>query len=291
MSHTQTPSSEIHLSIAIVTRNRPVWLRKCLNSWRAQSIQPFEIVVSDDSTPEYDAEVEKIAAEFGCRYVKGPRRGLYANRNNAALSCQGSHIMSADDDHTHPPYFTESVLSDVMRAPECVWTYSEKHSLCPEEPLHPIPELMPDNRITTARDRTHCHGVSDGSTVYPHTIFDRGLRYDETYPFGALWYLWGQLLSRNGYRIQFSDKTFVWHDINSSLERSDDIAWVEQQIECNLYVLFRNAIHENKSPTGLARAMVQLFRVWLRPCPPTGVKIASRLPVRAIIRAVRNAIS
>src|SRR2546421_2586175 len=224
----KTSSSEIRLSIALVTRNRPDWLRKCLRSWRAQSIQPYEIVISDDSTNGYDVEVKKVASEFGCHYIKGPRRGLYANRNNAALSCRGSHIMSADDDHTHPPYFTESVLDDVMCAPECVWTYSEKHPLHPNEPLHPVPELTPDNRIVPPKDRTRCRGIADGSTVYPRSIFDQGLRYDETYQFGMLWYLWGQQLSRNGYQIQFSDKTFVWHHTDSSLDRSDDVAWVEQ---------------------------------------------------------------
>jgi glycosyltransferase involved in cell wall biosynthesis len=287
----KTSSLQPRLSIAIITRNRAEWLRKCLQSWRTQSTQPFEIVVSDDSDPEFDVATMNVASEFECRYVKGPKRGLYANRNNAALACHGTHIMSADDDHTHPPCFTENILINIGVAPECVWTYSEKHPLRPDEPAQPIPELTPDNRIVAPRDITHCRGIADGSTVYPREIFDEGLRYDETYPFGALWYLWGQQLYRRGYRIRFSDRTFVWHHSDSSLERSEDTAWVEQQIECNLYVLFRNAVRENKSPTGLARATVQLLRVWLRPVAPTGVKIASRLPARAIIRAVRNAIS
>ena len=39
----------IKLSVALVTRNRPDWLRRCLGSWRTQSVQPYEIVISDDS--------------------------------------------------------------------------------------------------------------------------------------------------------------------------------------------------------------------------------------------------
>jgi len=41
-------STPIRLSVALVTRNRPESLDRCLASLRAQDTQPFEIAVSDD---------------------------------------------------------------------------------------------------------------------------------------------------------------------------------------------------------------------------------------------------
>jgi glycosyltransferase involved in cell wall biosynthesis len=76
---------EIKLSVAIVTRNRPDILERCLQSWRAQIVQPFEIVVSDDSSEDYISSIKDLCATFQCVYVSGPRTGLYGNRNNAAL--------------------------------------------------------------------------------------------------------------------------------------------------------------------------------------------------------------
>ena len=42
-------SAAIRLSVALLTRNRPESLRRCLASLRAQDCQPSEIIVSDDS--------------------------------------------------------------------------------------------------------------------------------------------------------------------------------------------------------------------------------------------------
>jgi glycosyltransferase involved in cell wall biosynthesis len=284
-------SSNIKLSIALVTRNRPEWLRKCLSSWRSQSMQPFEIVVSDDSASVFENEVREIANYFRCRYLKGPQRGLYANRNNAALSCTGTHIMSADDDHTHPDDFLEKVFSDIHRDYEAVWTYSEKDPRSPDTPLIPVPELTASNCILLPKDPTSSAAIADGSTVYPRLVFDCGLRYDETYPFGILWYLWGRDVNRGGFTIRFSDSSYVWHHMDSSLERKKDSLWVERQIECNLYVLFRNAIRQNKNVAGLLRAIVQLLRVTTHASSPTGVTLAARLRTRSALRAVWNAIS
>ena len=91
------------LSVALVTRNRAASVRRCLESWRRQTVSPDEIVVSDDSDDHLADETARVAAAFGCKYIRGPRKGLYANRNHASLACAGTHILSADDDHTHPP--------------------------------------------------------------------------------------------------------------------------------------------------------------------------------------------
>src|SRR5687768_1983353 len=99
---TNSSSEEIRISVALVTRNRPESLERCLTSWRRQTVAPFEIVVSDDSDTTQTLAMQELASRFNCKYVRGPQRGLYANRNCAALACQGTHILSADDDHTHP---------------------------------------------------------------------------------------------------------------------------------------------------------------------------------------------
>ena len=117
--------NEIRLSVALVTRNRPGSLRRCLESLRAQSVQPFEVVVSDDSSKEFADENRRIAAEFCCRHEEGPGRGLYANRNAAALRCAGTHMRTVDDDHTFPPDHFEQCRAAVEEDPCAVWTTGE----------------------------------------------------------------------------------------------------------------------------------------------------------------------
>src|SRR5947209_5762148 len=114
----------VRLSIALVTRNRPQWLRRCLESWRAQDPQPFEIVVSDDSD-EAGSEARQVTEQFGAHWIAGPQRGLYANRNQAFRAATGTYIMSADDDHTHPAGFVRAVINAIESDPQAVWTVSE----------------------------------------------------------------------------------------------------------------------------------------------------------------------
>ena len=115
-------SASIRLSIALVTRNRTASLCRCLASLRVQDAQPWEIVISDDSDAA-PAEVNRaIAGEFEARYIPGPRRGLYANRNTAALACEGTHIRTMDDDHTFSPGHFEQCLAAVQSDPHSVWT-------------------------------------------------------------------------------------------------------------------------------------------------------------------------
>src|SRR5271154_1682031 len=108
------------ISIALLTRNRPESLRRCLASVRSQDAQPFEIVISDDSDDPSAAEA--IAKEFEASHVAGPHRGLYANRNAAAAACRGTHIRTMDDDHTLPPGHLRICLEAVTRDPQALWT-------------------------------------------------------------------------------------------------------------------------------------------------------------------------
>src|SRR4051812_33318686 len=106
---------ETRLSVALVTRNRPSSLARTLRSLRAQTVQPWQVVVSDDSDDAPATEVRRICAEYGCEYLEGPRRGLYANRNRAAIACGGTHIRTMDDDHEFPSGHMEQCVAAVAR--------------------------------------------------------------------------------------------------------------------------------------------------------------------------------
>ena len=183
----------ISVSVALVTRNRPRSLERCLESWRRQTVPPDEIVVSDDSGAETAAETEAIARRYGCRYTRGPGRGSLREPQSASLACGGTHIVSADDDHTHPADYA-AVIRDLIAAdPERVWIFSERMPGDSSSPLACPPELHRSGFGCTPADPSRCAAIADGATVYPRQIFESGLRYDETYAFGGLWYLWGKL--------------------------------------------------------------------------------------------------
>ena len=209
---------ETHLSVALVTRNRAASLERTLKSLRSQEVQPWEIIVSDDSDVDQAAEVSRVAVAYGCQYMPGPHRGLYANRNQVALSCRGTHIRSMDDDHEFPA----NHMAECLRAIECdraaVWIIGE---YLPGEMVQGAPpqcpgQLHPRGFSVAPLNPDDSWALSDGATIYPRDVFSRGLRFAEAFPFGAAYLEFGSRLHFFGYRIRQIPSTYVvhYHDLS-----------------------------------------------------------------------------
>jgi GT2 family glycosyltransferase len=283
-------SEAIDLSIALVTRNRPQWLAQCLASWRAQEVQPFEIVISDDSDESFRPEIRRIAARYDCRWIAGPRRGLYANRNNAFRAARGTHVMSADDDHTHPRDFVRSVVQTIAMHSATVWTFSERPADDSDRPLEVPGELRSNGTVGPAENPDRSAAVACGSTVYPKKVFDSGLCCDESYRFGALWYLWGHELRRAGFRIRHSAGTFVWHHAASSRERLGDFVWTAGQQECGVYVQATHALWISRRPIAILRVLCRALRLVAMGELSPGHDRKIRLSVHRTARAFKRAV-
>jgi glycosyltransferase involved in cell wall biosynthesis len=288
-------ASPISISVALVTRNRARSVERCLESWWQQTVAPDEIVVSDDSDDAMAHETEEVARRYGCRYARGPRRGLYANRNHASLQCRGTHIVSGDDDHTHPVDYLAVIRDLVAGDPSRVWIFSERVPDDPGRPLTCPPELHRSGFGIMPADPSRCAAIADGASVYPREIFDAGLRYDEAYPFGGLWYLWGKLVAKRGWRISFSDRTFVWHhnwlDGTAPYDgRLEDPKQLRQQLLATTYVQFVNALWVDRSTPLLFWAIGHLLRRLLVPSSIIHFNIRTRLPLSGSLQAVWRAI-
>ena len=206
MSNTSSTmqSADIQLSIALVTWNRPDSLERALASLRAQSVQPFEVIVSDDSQMEYTEATRAIAAKFGCSYNSGPHRGLYANRNVAAQQCRGTHIRTMDDDHILPPDHLAKCLQAASTDANAIWTtgeigYLQGQLVDSAEVANQLGPSGVGERIENPDDNW---GIADGSTIYPRNVFDRGFRMVEDFGFGSSYLEFGAYLYANGWRCR-----------------------------------------------------------------------------------------
>lgn len=237
---------EIRISVALVTRNRPESLERCLKSLRSQTIQPFEVIVSDDSDPEFAAETKAVVKRWKCEYITGPRRGLYANRNYAALACNGTHIRTMDDDHEFPDKHFDTCLSAIQSDPESIWiigeySFNQKVGIEP----HPCPgQLHPRGFTVHPKDTQHCWAISDGASIYPKIIFNSGIRYVEYFKFGYAYLEFGSRLYWLGYRIRHLDSTYIIHyfDANkrSFMDKKINLSSRLFSILCHSFIYQRN---------------------------------------------------
>lgn len=216
----------IQISIAIVTRNRPNSLRRTLSSLQKQSYIPYEIVVSDDSTDQAMQSLnKKVTMEYGGRYMKGPSRGLYANRNFIFPACSGTHIRTMDDDHEFPPEHFKIVCEWVEKYPSDVLVIGEvsPNSSSVNKP-YPIPgQLHPRGFSSVPKDLDQYFGISCGGSIYPKRIFDLGYRCCEQFLFGHSYLEFGCLLKAKGQKIRPISDTFLIHHYESSELRVDNI--------------------------------------------------------------------
>ena len=188
--------------MALVTRDRPDSLRRCLQSLRAQGEQPWEVVVSDDSGEAQAPATRKVAEEFRCRWVAGPRRGLYANRNSAARQCAGTHVRTADDDHTFPAGHFALCLEAVRSDPGAFWSTGETGFIDGKiyDTAENATQLHPSGAGGPVGDLDDNWAVADGSTIYPAEVFARGLMMVEDFAYGSSYLEFGAYIYWHGFR-------------------------------------------------------------------------------------------
>ncbi len=205
-----TMADDVRISVALITRNRPDTLQRCLQSVRSQSHQPFEVVVSDDSDADYAVQTATVARQWDCHYLTGPHRGMQANRNHAHRACQGTHIRTMDDDHEFPPDHNQTLEAAVRSDPASVWVFGEYlEQPTPTSTLFPPGEMQPRGFRRPLQNPDDCFAISDGCTVYPRQVvaqhrFIEGLKYAGEAEFGAR-------LKALGYRIRYCPDTYIIH--------------------------------------------------------------------------------
>lgn len=100
---------QYRFTICFCTRSRPRDLDRALRSLTRSSRPVAQVVVSDDSVDEETEQM--VRAQFpDVVYVKGPRRGLGANRNCAVGFATGTHVVYMDDDTALGERFLESIV-------------------------------------------------------------------------------------------------------------------------------------------------------------------------------------
>jgi glycosyltransferase involved in cell wall biosynthesis len=261
---------KIRLSVALVTRNRPPSLERTLRSLRGQNVQPEEVIVSDDSDEEYAHEVTRIAEAYDCRYLRGPRRGLYANRNHVALVCNGTHIRTMDDDHEFPEAHFENCLRALEQDAGSIWIIGEHY---PGSRSDHVPPPCPGQ--LTARgfsvsppNLEDCWAISDGASIYPRKIFDSGIRYVENFKFGAGYLEFGSRLHWLGYRMRQLLTTYVIHHFDpasrSFTDAESDMSSRFFAMMCHSYIYQPRLTNKLLCTLEMTKEMVRHGRVACR---------------------------
>lgn len=129
-------------TVCVCTRNRPDDLAGCLAAIERSEIPVLRVIVSDDSD-DVSANEELCRQFERVTHVVGPKLGLCANRNNALLHAEGSHVLFLDDDARLAPDFLTRAAERLANADPA----ERRHMLLTGR------ERRNGERITFARDQ------------------------------------------------------------------------------------------------------------------------------------------
>lgn len=114
----------MNISVVIPTFNRASWIKKAVDSVKAQSYKAFEIILVDDGSS--DATRSLAQSIEGLRYFFQPNQGVSSARNLGILKARGDWIAFLDVDDCWLPQKLESQVNFIKKDPKIKAVYGSE---------------------------------------------------------------------------------------------------------------------------------------------------------------------
>ncbi|MEM9753028.1 MAG: glycosyltransferase [Planctomycetota bacterium] len=239
-SNSSSLAEKAPIAVCIVTRNRPDLLRRAIESTLAARPSPSEVVVGDDSDDPVIAK--KLCEDFAnsqtrvaIRYVRGPQRGLSANRNRAVAASTQPWLLFIDDD---AGLFEDSLagIESMLQQPTIIVTGTEYNGTAKVRRVTPLDaDFWGIQRVVPSLDKVR--SIVINATIFPRQVFKRA-RFDEELLYGsdeidicrhAIWL---------GFDVRFMPSFRTWHRPDSK-DRSEH---ADRLIRSNIYATLKSKI-------------------------------------------------
>ncbi|MDO8516327.1 MAG: glycosyltransferase [bacterium] len=142
------------VSIGLTLYDRAHYLREVLDSWLGQTYENFELIISDDASP--NPEVQKICEEY---VAKDRRVRFFRQKKNLNIpasfkfvfgEARGKYFKWAEDDDLYDPHFLEDCVSVLEKNPELTMVFADMVDIDDNKKQFGHPD--PKKYITTSRN-------------------------------------------------------------------------------------------------------------------------------------------
>jgi glycosyltransferase involved in cell wall biosynthesis len=106
------------ISVIIPTLNRPILLKRAIQSVLNQTFQDFEIIVVDDGSTEPCKNIVSDFSDQRLKYLYQKNRGLSAARNVGLSIAECQYIAYLDDDDQFLPFKLENQINLIEQNPQ-----------------------------------------------------------------------------------------------------------------------------------------------------------------------------
>jgi glycosyltransferase involved in cell wall biosynthesis len=213
-------STDFGHTLIIPAFNAERYVGQAIQSVLDQTCPDFEIIVVDDGSTDYTAELVRHCQDHRIVYLHQENRGLAGARNTGIRTATGEHIGFLDADDLWHARFLETCVGFLAQNPHVDiirtgWSYIDSDgSYLPAKPQwggwhdNVLDRLIVNNVFVpvSAVVRRHCFKVAG--------LFDEGLRANED------WDLWLRM-AWYGFKFDFIAKSLAMyrrHDSNMTLD-------------------------------------------------------------------------
>jgi glycosyltransferase involved in cell wall biosynthesis len=169
------------VSVVIPTRNARGWVGRAIESARAQSRAPAEIIVVDDGSP--DGTLELVRGQYPDVIAeRSPHKGVSAARNCGIAMARGECVAFLDADDVWAPWKLERQHAAVAAHPGWGMCVADGRRFRPGDAVdwgvRPETPRRPPHLLAFA-DLLRCHGVFTSSVLVRRSVLDEVGTFDE----------------------------------------------------------------------------------------------------------------
>lgn len=250
------------VSISLITYNSSLYVLDTLNSIKAQTYSPLEIVVSDDCSTDNTITIcsdwlNKNRNRFvSVKIITASRNcGISANYNQGMDNCSGEYIKEIAGDDLLLPNCIEDYVNFVIEHPEAYFCFGKAvvFGNSEQKVSHFRDEVFHDYHFFQLSAREQLHQLTVFSNPIPSSVFfysrnrmySLGIRNDERIPFMEDWPKWINIL-RKGEKLYFIDKEVAKYRVsNTQLSTNGSKRWNNQMFLLYKYYKFIPTLRYN----------------------------------------------
>ncbi len=228
----------LKIALCICTRNRSEDLALALEAVMRSLVAPAQIIVSDDSDEAQAAQTQNFCASIASvTYVRGPKRGLSANRNCCLqnLDAEIEAVAYIDDDVLiRPEFLGEAAEALSQSAVKTIVTGSENKAGVIVTPHNCS---FWGHQEVKPRDENDYHAIVINTTLFPRTLFQEA-HFDEALRYGSEEADMCAQAEALGYNVRFFQRMTNDH-YPSPVNRSEYSRFVEASRLYSTYKRYR----------------------------------------------------
>jgi glycosyltransferase involved in cell wall biosynthesis len=140
------------VTVCLPTYNRAAYLGACLDSLLSQTFQDFEVIVSDNCSPDATQEVVARRPDSRVRYIRNERNvGAFPNMNRCLAMARGDYVCVAHDDDLYEPRFLERQAAMLDRHPGVAFVHCATYEIDGEGRRRRVVRAYPEDRVVEGK--------------------------------------------------------------------------------------------------------------------------------------------